>query len=80
LDFIIFPLVPQDRKSYRFFKRIPIGEGRDVQLRFEGFNVFNIMNLAAPSGLNISTKAGLGAVTGIVGTPRQLQFGLRFVF
>jgi hypothetical protein len=68
------------------FKNIPLGETRQLQLRFEAFNVFNIQNLAAPgssgtaNGTTITNATGVGAITSIVGTPRQLQFGAKFSF
>src|SRR5262249_5790782 len=63
-------------------KTIPLGETRELQLRFEAFNVFNIQNLAAPpsGGTTIGNATGVGTITGIVGTPRQLQFGAKFKF
>jgi hypothetical protein len=68
------------------FKNIPLGETRQLQLRFEAFNVFNIQNLAAPgssgtaNGTTIGNATGVGAITSLVGTPRQLQFGAKFIF
>src|SRR5262249_49369488 len=63
------------------FKNVPLGESRQLQLRAEGFNVFNIQNLAAPTG-NAATigNTAAGTITSIVGNPRQLQFGARFIF
>jgi outer membrane receptor protein involved in Fe transport len=63
------------------FKNIPLGETRQLQLRAEAFNVFNIQNLSTPTG-NAATigQKTAGAVTSIVGNPRQLQFGVRFTF
>lgn len=58
-----------------------------LQLRGEAFNVFNIQNWDVPSSLTINTNAtsiavGAGRVTALAQgtTPRQLQFGVRFVF
>jgi hypothetical protein len=64
-----------------FFKRIQIKEGKELQFRVEAFNIFNIQNLAAPgSGNTTIGNNGAGAITGIVGNPREIQFGLRFAF
>ena len=38
------------RSDASFFKRIPLGEGRDVELRFEVVNLFNHVNLGNPNG------------------------------
>ncbi len=58
-----------------------------LQLRGEAFNVFNIQNLETPSAVTInanatSIAAGAGRITALAQgtTPRQLQFGIRFVF
>jgi hypothetical protein len=64
------------------FKSIPLPrEGMNLQLRFEAFNVFNVQNYNVPSGTNLSA-ANPGRITTLAdGTnPRQLQFGLRFLF
>jgi len=71
-------------------KNIPLGEGKSLQLRFEAFNVFNIQNYAAPAaaaatiatlvGVNSVNTVGAGQLTTLVGNPRQMQFGGRFVF
>jgi hypothetical protein len=71
--------------DFSMFKNVPLGETRQLQLRIEGFNVFNIQNLAAPgssgstNGTTIGNK-GAGVVSSIIGNPRQLQFGARFIF
>ena len=56
-----------------------MNHNRVLQLRLEAFNVFNIQNLGVPSGTTIGV-AGAGQVTSIVGTPRQIQLGARFLF
>jgi hypothetical protein len=67
--------------DFSLFKKVPLGEKRELQMRFEAFNVFNIQNLGVPSVTTIG-QTGAGRVTSLAGgtTPRQLQFGLRFVF
>jgi hypothetical protein len=64
------------------FKNVPIRPARRLQLRIEIFDLFNTQNLAVPSGTTISNpvQPGTGQVTSIVGNPRQIQFGARFVF
>ncbi len=63
------------------FKSFPVREGWNVQLRFEAFNVFNVQNWDVPSGVTIG-NANAGQITSLATgtTPRQLQFGLRFMF
>jgi hypothetical protein len=69
------------------FKSFPVREGWNLQFRFEAFNAFNIQNFDVPSSLTVNTNAtqvaaGVGRVTTLAAgtTPRQMQFGLRFVF
>ena len=66
------------------FKLIPVGERFKMQLRFEGFNVFNVQSLAPPGQGNknevqIGVK-GAGAISAVAINPRQLQFGLRVTY
>jgi len=68
------------------FKSIPFGRERmSLQLRFESFNVLNIQNWDTPttqssdSGLTVGNKA-FGRIATLAHDPRQMQFGLRFVF
>jgi hypothetical protein len=60
------------------FRDIRVGANRHLQLRVEAFNVFNIQNLGVPA--TTIGQAGAGRITSIVGTPRQVQLGIRFVF
>jgi hypothetical protein len=63
------------------FKNVPLGESRKLQLRAEAFNIFNIQSLAAPTGSAATIRnTQAGKITSIVGNPRQLQFGARFIF
>jgi hypothetical protein len=73
--------------DYSMFKAIQIREGMSLQLRFEAFNIFNIQNYDVPSSLTVNANAtqiaaNVGRVTALAQgtTPRQLQFGLRFIF
>ncbi|HET6890701.1 MAG TPA: TonB-dependent receptor [Pyrinomonadaceae bacterium] len=69
------------------FKSFPFGEDMKLQLRAEAFNVFNIQNWDVPSVLTVNSNAtsiapNVGRITALAQgtTPRQLQFGVRFVF
>ena len=65
--------------DFSIFRKVRVSESKEFQLRAEAFNLFNIMNLGVPSVTTIG-QAGAGRITSIVGNPRQLQLGLRFVF
>ncbi len=70
------------------FKSFPIREDWKLQLRAEAFNVFNVQNWDTPANANLTLNSGsvivanVGRVSGLAqGTnPRQIQFGIRFVF
>jgi len=70
------------------FKSIRVREDWRLQFRFEAFNVFNIQNWDVPANGNLTLNSGtsivanVGRVSGLAQgtTPRQLQFGLRFLF
>jgi hypothetical protein len=60
------------------FKSFPFGEARAVEFRAEAFNVFNIINYGIPD-INVDDQTA-GVISGIVGSPRQLQFALKVKF
>jgi hypothetical protein len=69
------------------FKSFPLRETWELQFRMEMFNVFNIQNWDTPTNLTINTNAttiatNVGRINSLAaGTnPRQIQFGLRFMF
>ncbi len=65
--------------NFSLFKTIPIkGESNALQLRFEGFNVFNNMTYAAPG--TVVDQPGAGRITAVDLPPRELQFGIRYTF
>jgi hypothetical protein len=59
-----------------------------VQFRWEAFNVFNHENFAVPGDPNVLTNSnnillnpsGFGVITQSAGSPRQMQFSLRYDF
>ena len=66
-----------------FFKNIALAGGRRIQLRAEGFNITNHVNLGLPAAtvFNSAGRVGnAGQITNIVGTARQWQFGVKVDF
>ncbi len=61
------------------FKNVKVGEGKNLQIRFESFNTLNHPNF---DGINTNlNSSGFGKAHFLAGTPsRLLQLGLRFTF
>lgn len=70
-----------------FYKYFPMGEVRRLRLEVACYNVTNQAQLGMPqlpSITNVKTQpsvaASFGTITSTVNTPRQFQFGARYVF
>ena len=76
--------------DFSVIKNTPITERLSAQFRIEIFNIFNILNLAGPSGC-IDVSAGCGLITSTYGTaigapgigpgePTNVQFALKLIW
>jgi hypothetical protein len=63
---------------FKRFKFDGMGRQREVQIRLEAFNVFNEPHYNVPSATVDLLQAG--RITAIVGTMREMQLGLKFLF
>ena len=73
-----------------FSKDNSIGEGKNLEVRAEFFNIMNHPNFAPPSSFGTGTTVFLdaqgrvnpnaGRIVGTTTTSRQIQFGLKFIF
>jgi outer membrane receptor protein involved in Fe transport len=76
-------LINSDLSLVKAFK---LARGQSVQVRLEGFNVFNRANFAVPSGRIAFTSAAgdvapnWGRITSTVTTSRQIQLGAKFLW
>lgn len=68
--------------DFSVFKNIPLGrsEARNLQLRAEGFNVFNIMNSGVPGTTIGNSSAGVVSQLASGTAPREIQFAARITF
>jgi hypothetical protein len=58
---------------------VSLGANHRVALRVQAFNLFNPFNWDVPDG-NFGSPASFGRITSMAGTPRILQFGVRYTF
>jgi hypothetical protein len=75
------------RSDASFFKHIPLGEGRDIELRLEVVNLFNHVNLGNPNGEigvpgNLNPDAGRinSTAYGNADPQRNFQFAAKIRF
>src|SRR5262245_55885465 len=64
--------------DFSIFKQFRVTEGLNLQFRTEFFNLINTPQFDLPNAAIGASNAG--TITGVVGTPRQIQFGLKLVF
>ncbi len=61
-----------------FIKRIPLGNTRALEIRVEGFNIFNRVNLGVP--VTDLSSGSFGRIQSTATGAREFQFGLKFRF
>lgn len=70
--------------DFALIKDTPFGQRRsgaeriDMQFRAEFFNLFNIVNMGAPS--NILNGSGFGEISRTAGNSRQIQLSLKMIY
>lgn|GEM_PF-228756 len=64
--------------DFSMVKSFHLTESKSLQIRAEAFNVFNMQILGTPNAT--IGGASTGVISSIASTPRELQFGARFVF
>ena len=64
--------------DFSLVKTTPLHENVNLELRAEGFNVYNAMIMGSPGSTIGNGSAGLA--NGISSTPRELQFGAKITF
>jgi hypothetical protein len=69
-----------DSGFYKSFS-MPWNEKQKLQLRWEAYNVTNTVKFDPNSAnLSLTSTAKFGQLTGQLGSPRQMEFALRFTF
>ncbi len=70
----------QRRVDLSFAKSFGLRSARNVEVRWDIFNLFNTVNYALPNNVIGGSTTDFGKITDSVGGPRVMQFGLRFHF
>jgi hypothetical protein len=70
----------QRRVDLSLAKMFPLGGGRNFEVRWDIFNLFNTVNYALPQNVIGSSSTDFGKITDSVGGPRVMQLGGRFRF
>jgi len=65
--------------DFSISKMFPIRESQNIEFRSEFFNLWNHPNFANPTYVDVSGP-NFGAITSMAGTPRVIQFVLRYDF
>jgi hypothetical protein len=66
-------------------KTFPLTEHQNLRFRADFFNLFNHPSFANPAAAVVAYPSGQppfgsGAITSVVGTPRLIQFSLKYSF
>jgi len=70
----------QQNWDFSLLKNIKITERQQLRFTTDFFNVWNHANFANPSVTDVQNPAAFGRIFGTVGTPRLIQFSLRYAF
>lgn len=73
---------PQKNVDFTLGKMFNLREGQNLRFQTEFFNLFNHPSFANPAAPSVGTSAGSGSapITSTVGTPRLIQFSLKYSF
>ena len=76
---------PQKNVDFTLSKMFKLGERQSLRFRTDFFNLFNHPSFAVPAATSVSpivgtTGGGSAPITSTVGTPRLIQFSLKYTF
>jgi hypothetical protein len=71
---------PQKNVDFTLDKTFKLGERQSLRFRTDFFNLFNHPSFAIPSAPAVSPAGGSAPITSVVGTPRLIQFSLKYSF
>jgi Carboxypeptidase regulatory-like domain len=71
---------PQKNIDFTAGKTFRLTEKQSLRFRAEFFNLFNHPSFANPSATDIESPSSFTQITSVVGTPRLIQFSLKYAF
>jgi hypothetical protein len=71
---------PQKNVDLTLGKTFKLGERQSLRFRTDFFNLFNHPSFAIPAAAVVSASGGSAPITSVVGTPRLIQFSLKYSF
>jgi hypothetical protein len=70
----------QQNWDFSLIKNIKLTESQSLRFTTDFFNIWNHANFASPAQADVENPATFGKITQTVGTPRLIQFSLRYAF
>jgi Carboxypeptidase regulatory-like domain len=71
---------PQKNVDFTLGKTFKLTERQSIRFRTDFFNLFNHPSFANPSAVDIQSPASFTSITSVVGTPRLIQFSLKYLY
>ena len=71
---------PQKNLDFTLGKTFLLTERQSLRFRTDFFNLFNHPSFANPSSLDVQSRSSFATITSVVGTPRLIQFSLKYSF
>jgi hypothetical protein len=71
---------PQKNVDFTIGKTFKLGERQTLRFRTDFFNLFNHPSFANPAAPVVTATGGSAPITSVVGTPRLIQFSLKYGF
>lgn len=70
----------QQNWDFSLIKNIRVTERQSVRFTTDFFNIWNHANFANPASTDVESPGNFGVITSTKGTPRLIQFSLRYAF
>jgi hypothetical protein len=71
---------PQKNVDFTLGKTFKLTERQSLRFRADFFNLFNHPSFANPSATDVESPSSFTQITSVVGTPRLIQFSLKYGF